>query len=38
MHSNAAIWSNVMKQKLKIVNDPGILGGVTAANVLECST
>ena len=22
MHSNAALWSNVMKQKLKIVNDP----------------
>ena len=25
MHSNAAIWSNVMKQKLKIVNGPRIL-------------
>ena len=25
MHSNAALWSNVMKQKLKIVNDPRIL-------------
>ena len=22
MHSNAALWSNVMKQKLKIVNNP----------------